>query len=291
MPGDPVLPPQGHDYPPRQAARLISDAARDAALAWSQPLPRATVLDVAWDLHRTFYYLGVTLQRLARPPQNPERAESVHTGGHEPGSHIYRAGSAIVTAGIALRGHEILKVVRHDIAVGPPARGDPQQRQTAITSALGLADATVSAYRIVDRTLTGTAADRDAAVAAFMTVLDSLDAAVGNLAVHVLSPYTAIITATRTRLEQACTQLREALVCSAVDFRHPGSGKQVLAMRERYPVLPHRSRPAQNASVSQAARLAGASFPADSVPQARAPGPTARNPRQPRQTGRLRRMT
>ena len=291
MPGDPALPPQGHDLPPRQAARLVSHAARDAALAWAQPLPAVTVLDVAWDFHRTFYYLGITLQRLFQLPQNPERGESVRTGLHEPGSHIYRAGSAIVTAGIALRDHEVLKIVRHHIAADLPARGDPQEGQTAITSALELADATASAYRMVDQTPSGTAADRDAAVAAFMTTLDSLDTAVKTLAIHVTGPNSAVFTATRTRLEQACLQLREALICSAVDFRQPGSGKQVMAMRERYPILPHRSQPAQNAPLSHAPWLARASFPPDSVPQAGAPGPTTREPSQPRQTGTPRRMT
>lgn len=291
MPGDPVLPPQGRDFPPRQAARLISCAARDAALAWAQPVAAATALDVAWDSHRTFYYLGLALQRLSRFQENPVPDGSARTGLHEPGSHIYRAGSAIVAAGIALRDHEALENVRQDIAVGLPVRGDPQDGQTAITSVLELADATASAYRMVDRTLAGTAAERDAAVGAFMSVLDNLDTAMENLAVHLTGPHSAILTATRTRLEQACSQLREALVCSAVDFRQPGSGQQVVAMRERYPVLPHRSQPTPTAQFSHAVRLARAGFPPSSVPQAGAPGATSRDPRQPRQTGTPRRMT
>ena len=173
---------QGSNFPLRQAARLISRAARDAALACAQPLPAGTALDVAWDFHRTFYYLGITLQRLSRFQQNLEPGGPAHTGLHEPGTHLYRAGSAIVTAGIALRDHEILRNVPHNMSAGPPVRGDPQDGQTAITSVLELADATASAYRMVDQTPSGTAADRDAAVSGFMDVLDSLDTAVENLA-------------------------------------------------------------------------------------------------------------
>jgi hypothetical protein len=239
---------------------------------------------VAWDFHRPFYYLGVTLQRLARFQQNLEPGGSAHTGLHEPGTHLHRAGGTIVNAGIALRDHEILRNVRHNMSAGPPVRGDPQDGQTAITSVLELADATASAYRLLDQTPSGTAADRDGIVSVFMNVLDSLDTAVENLALHAPGPHSAVFAATRTRLEQAYTQLREALVCSAVDFRQPGSGKQVLAIRERYPVLPHRSQPTPNTPFNDAARLARMSFPPNPVPQAQAPGPTAGDPRQPSQT-------
>jgi hypothetical protein len=274
-----------------EAARLISSAARDAALAWAQPLPEVTGLNVAWDLHRTFYYLGITLQRLSRFQQNPEPDGPAHTRLHEPGTHIYRAGSAIVNAGIALRDHEALQHVRHNIAAASAVGGDPQDDQAAITSVLELADATASAYRMLDGMPSGTTADRDAAVEAFMSVLDSLDTAVENLALRVPRPHSAIFTATRTRLEQACTQLREALVCSAVDFRQAGSGQQVVAVREGHPVLPHRSQPAPDAPFNHAATLAQASFPLGSVPQASAPRTTSPDLRQPRRTGRPRRMT
>ena len=291
MPDDAVLPSEGRDFPLLRAAHLISDAARDAALAWAQPLPTTTVLDVAWDLHRTFYYLGITLQRLARLPQNPEPGEPPHTGLKEPGGHIYGAGSAIVTAGLALRDNEVLQVVSHDVADGLTARSDPGEGQAAMASAQELADATTSAYRIVDRTSADTTTDRNTAIGAFMSVLDSLDTAAETLALQVSCPYSAIFTAARTLLEQACTQLQEAVVCSAIDFRQPDSGKQVVTVRQQYPVLPHRSRPGLNVQFSHAARLAYTSFPPDSVPQASAPRPTSRDPRQPRQADTSRRIT
>jgi hypothetical protein len=65
-------------------------------------------------------------------------------------------------------------------------------------------------------------------------------------------------------------------------------------MRGRYPVLPHRSRPAQDGPVSHAVRLAGDSFPPNSVleavvqpmPEAAPPGSAARaSPRLLRQHG------
>jgi hypothetical protein len=155
MLGDSSLPPQGRDFSSLQAAHMISDAARNAVVAWAEPLPTATVLDVAWDLHRTLYYLGITLHRLARLPQNPEPSEPPHTGLHEPGSHIHRAGSAIVIAGLALRDNGILQNVRHNVADRLPVRSNPREGQAAIASAQELTDATTSAYRIVDRTPTG----------------------------------------------------------------------------------------------------------------------------------------
>lgn len=48
--------------------------------------------------------------------------------------------------------------------------------------------------------------------------------------------------------------------CSAVDFRQPGSGRQVLATRERHPVLPHRGGPAGTLrSIARSSSLALAS--------------------------------
>lgn len=68
----------------------------------------------------------------------------------------------------------------------------------------------------------------DAAVGAFVLVADNLDMAVENLASRVPTPYSAWLAAAQTGLEQAYTHLREAVMCSAVDFRQPGNGKQVL---------------------------------------------------------------
>ena len=158
--------------------------------------------------------------------------------------------------------------VRRKIAWDLPVGGDPEKGSFAVTSALDLADAAAMAFRIVGTSPSGTATDRDAAVGAFMHVIDNLDTAVQCLAVPVSGRHSARLTAARAGLEQAYTHLREALICSAVDFRQPGGGKQVLAMRERYPILPHRSRPAQDVPVRDAARLAGASFPPNSVSEA-----------------------
>jgi len=288
VPGDPALPTRTWDFPPWQAARLVSGAAQDAARAWTQPLPVAAILDVTWDLHRTLGDLGISLWRLSRFQQ------AADPGGqpgplHEPGDHIYRAGSATVKGGMVLRDHEVLEHVRRNIARGLPAGGDPRTGQTAVTAALELADAAAMSFRIVGTSPSGTAMDRDGAVGAFMHVLDNLDAAVQNLAGQVPGSHSARLAAAQTGLEDAYTHLREALICSAVDFRQPGTGRQVLAMRERYPILPNRSRLPQNAPVNHAARLAGASFPPDSVieaiiqpaPRAAAPHPAARASRQP----------
>jgi hypothetical protein len=268
MPGDPSLPTGTWDFPPWQAARLVSGAAQDAARAWTQPVPAADILDVTWDLHRTLGDLGIALWRLSRFQQEAGPDGQPHTRLHEPGIHIYRAGSVIVNAGSGLRDREVLEHVRHKIAWDLPVGGDPVKGPAGITAALDLADAAAMAFRIVGTSPAGTATDRDAAVGAFMRVIDNLDTAVENLAVHVPGRHPARLAAAQAGLEQAYTQMREALICSAVDFRQPGSGKQVLAMRERYPILPHRARPAQNAPVNHAARLADASFPPNSVIEA-----------------------
>jgi hypothetical protein len=289
VPGDPVLPARAWDFPPRQAARLVSGAAQDAARAWTQPVPAAAILHVTWDLHQTFGDLGISLWRLSRFQQTAEPDGQPGIGLHEPGSHIYRAGSATMNAGRVLRDHEVLQHVRHGIARGLPVGGDPRKGQSAITAALELADAVAMSYRIVGTAPSGTAMDRDAAVGAFLRVLDNLDAAVQNLAAHVPGLHSARLAAAQAGLEQAYTHLREALICSAVDFRQPRSGKQVLAMRERYPVLPHRSRLPQDAPASHAARLANASFPPNSVIEAivqpaqesATPRPAVRASRQP----------
>ncbi len=265
MPGDPDLPAQAWDFPPWQAARLVSGAAQDAARAWAQPVPDTAILDVIWDLHRAFGDLGISLWRLSRFQDDAEPEAQPHDQQHRPGSHIYRAGGVTISAGTVLRDREVLLHVRRLIALGLPVGGDAGQGPPAIAAALELADAVAMAFRIVGRSPSGTAADRDAAVGAFMRAVDNLDAAVENLASRVPGPHSARLAAAQASLEQAYTHLREALICSAVDFRQPGSGKQVLAMRERYPVLPHRPRPAQDAPASHAARLAGASFPPNSV--------------------------
>ena len=117
--------------------------------------------------------------------------------------------------------------------------------------------------------------------------MDNLDTAVENRRLitcphsHSARPVTA-----QKGLEQTCTHQREALIYSAVDFRQPSSGTQVLAMREHYPVLPHRSRSAQDGPVNHAAGLAGTSFPPDTVleaviPHADAPRPATHDPRRP----------
>ncbi len=190
---------------------------------------------------------------LRRPRHQPVAAVTVperrRTSGAaaRTGSHFYRAGSAAISAGTVLRDREVLRHVRHSIALGLPAGGDAAQGPPAVAAALELEDAAAMAFRIVGRSPSGTAADRDAAVGAFMRVADNLDAAVETLASHVPGPHSARLAATQASLELACTHLREALICSAVDFRQPGSGKQALAMRERYPVLPHRGMAASRA--------------------------------------------
>ena len=169
------------DCPAWQAARLLSGAAQDAARAWILPVPGPDILDVTWDLRQTFCDLGAALWRLSR------FRDTAATGGlpparlDEPGSHIYRAGGAAERTGAFLRDREVLEHVRHCVARGLPPGGDPRKGPAAVTAALELADSAAMAYRIVGRSPSGTAAERDDIVGAFMRVTDNLDAAVRNL--------------------------------------------------------------------------------------------------------------
>jgi hypothetical protein len=210
MPGDPALPARDWDFPPWQAARLLSGAAQDAARAWTQPVPAADILDVTWDLQQTFRDLGIALRRLSRYRPEPEPDGQPRPILHEPATHISRAATVRANAAAALRDREVLEAVRRHIARGLPAGGDPGNGSAVFIAALGLADATAMAYRTVGRSPSGTVQDRDAAVGAFMHVTDNLDMAVQNLAGHVPGPRSGTLAAARAGLEEACTQLRQS---------------------------------------------------------------------------------
>jgi hypothetical protein len=293
MPADPALPVHQRDFPPWQAARLISGAARDAARAWAQPVTEQDILDLTWDLYNTFNGLCIALWRLARfrreaePGQEPHPRAAGHghiqagsaggftaitAGPHEPGTHIHRAGSAVGKAGEALRDSEVLAHVRRSIARDLPVGGDPENGSAAVVAARALADAAASSWRIMGWSPSDGWApsdliylpaqwipDRDAAVAAFMRGIDNLDTAVQNLAAQVPARHAARLTPAQAGFEQAYTLLREALICSVAGTGQPRSRERTQAMRDRYPVLPHRGQPARPGS--RAAQLAAASFP------------------------------
>ena len=195
MPGDPALPARDWDFPPWQAARLLSGAARDAARAWTQPVPAGDILDVTWDLQQTLRDLGIALRRLSRYRPETEPDGQPSTVLHEPATHISRAGSVTVNAAAVLRDREVLDAANRHIARGLPAGGDPENGSAVVIAALGLADAAAMAYRIVGRSPSGTVQDRNAAVGAFMRVIDNLDMAVRNLAGHVPSPRSGTLAA------------------------------------------------------------------------------------------------
>jgi hypothetical protein len=249
---------------------------------------------VTWDLQQALRDPGIALRRLSRYRPETEPDGQPRTVLHEPGTHISRAGNVLVNKGAVLRDREVLDAVRRHTARGLPAGGDPQNGSAVVIAALGLSDAAAMAYRIVGRSPSGTVKDRDAAVGAFMPSSRTWTWQCRTLGGHVPSPRSGTLTSARAGLEEAYTQLREALICSAVDFQQPRSGQQVRAMRERYPVLPHRSRPAQDGPVNHMVRLAAGSFPPNSLleaviqpmPRAAPPGSAARASHQmPRQPG------
>ena len=275
MPGDPALPVYQRDFPPWQAARLISGAARDAARAWAQPVTERDILDLTWDLYNTFNGLGIALWRLARfrreagPGQKPHPAPIMAPSGSgaqadsRPSpqartslAHISASQAARWGRPEALRDSEVVAHVRRSIARDLPVGGDPENGSAAVMAAQALADAAASSWRIMGWSPSDGWApsdliylpaqwipDRDAAVAAFMRGIDNLDTAVQNLAAQVPARHEARL-GHEAGLDQAYTLLREALICSAAGIG-PGSRERAQAMRDRYPVLPHRHPPAQ----------------------------------------------
>jgi hypothetical protein len=174
-------------------------------------------------------------------------------------------------AGESLRDSEVLAHVRRSIARDLPVGGDPENGSAAVVAAQALASAAASSWRIMGWSPSDGWApsdliylpapwipDRDAAVAAFMRGIDNLDTAVQNLAVQVPARHEARLGPAQAGLDQAYTLLREALICSAAGAG-PGSRERAQAMRDRYPVLPHRRPPAQ--ADGGAARLAAVGFP------------------------------
>ena len=72
MRGDDALPARTWDFAPWQAARLVSGTAQEAARTWARHVSQAAILDVTWDLHKTFRDFGIALQRLSQFRQEPE---------------------------------------------------------------------------------------------------------------------------------------------------------------------------------------------------------------------------
>jgi hypothetical protein len=176
MPADPDLLAQDWDFPPYQGARLVSGT--------------------LWRPSR--------FQHDAEPDTQPLNRQ------REPGSRIYSAGGTTISSDSGLRDREIVQHVRRTIAFALPADRHPGQDPSAIAAALEPADAVAMAYRIADRSSSGAAADRDAALIAFMSAVDNLDTTVETLASYVPALRSARPVMAQKGLEQTCTRQRDA---------------------------------------------------------------------------------
>jgi hypothetical protein len=264
---DPAVPEWVPDFPPVRSARTISVKAQDAARVWEQPVMPGEMLTISKDLGTALGNTGAALARLAmyHAAYQAPAAEWFrrYDDPDEPNIYIEAAARALDCAGrdmaFALPGH----ITRS---------GEPSS--PALSAGMRLAEATRAAYVIIERPA-GSAAGRDVAVSAFMAAAGTLDAAVANLAAHASAPMQALLARQRVRLEQARIALRESLAASAAGKDASGGLAAAQSMRERQPVLPHRSRPAPDAPGGDAATLATAGFPQP------APGPAGTATRQP----------
>ena len=255
---DPAV-PEWMPVPPLRSARIISAAAQDAARAWEQPVTPGELLTVSKDLGSALGNTGGALSRLSvydAAYQAPaDKRFRRYDDPDEPNIYIECAARALECAGrdmaLALSDH----ITR---------RGQPYS--PALSAGARLAEATRAAYIIIERP-SGSAAGRDVAVSAFMAAAVALDTAAENLAAHASAPMSAILARQRVRLEQAHIALRESLAASAAGNDVSGSLAAAQSMRERHPVLSHRSRPAPDAPGGDATTLAIAGFPQP------APGP------------------
>ena len=243
---DPAV-PEWMPVPPLRSARIISAAAQDAARAWEQPVTPGELLTVSKDLGSALGNTGGALSRL-----------SVYDAAYQaPADKRFR---------------------RYDdpdepnIYIECAARDQPYS--PALSAGARLAEATRAAYIIIERP-SGSAAGRDVAVSAFMAAAVALDTAAENLAAHASAPMSAILARQRVRLEQAHIALRESLTASAAGKDVSCSLAAAQSMRERHPVLSHRSRPAPDAPGGDATTLAIAGFPQPAL------GPAGAATRQP----------
>ena len=255
---DPAV-PEWMPVPPLRSARIISAAAQGAARAWEQPVTPGELLTVSKDLGSALGNTGGALSRLSvydAAYQAPaDKRFRRYDDPDEPNIYIECAARALECAGrdmaLALSDH----ITR---------RGQPYS--PALSAGARLAEATRAAYIIIERP-SGSAAGRDVAVSAFMAAAVALDTAAENLAAHASAPMSTILARQRVRLEQAHIALRESLAASAAGKDVSGSLAAAQSMRERHPVLSHRSRPAPDAPGGDATTLAAAGFPQP------APGP------------------
>lgn len=224
------------DVPAVRGARLISAAAEGVLRAWAEPLPAAEAATVTAHLQIAFVELSGALGQLAQyRPVHPPGTRPYNP--REPGIHISSAAKAISCINRDLR----------ETGSNQPDPGHSHRDSRAVKAARSLTDATYAAFTVTGPP-SGSAAARDAAVSAYLHALDTIDAAIETLAAHTPRPLPAILSRQRIRLEHACISLREALVCSAIDQHEPASLTIAHSIRERNPVLPHRSRPASSTS-------------------------------------------
>jgi hypothetical protein len=224
------------DFPAVRVARLISGAAEAAAEAWAQPLSATEAVTLTAYLQLALVELSGVLSQLAQYRSAAPPGSRLYNP-HEPGIYIGSAAKAISCISRDLR----------DAGSDQPGKRPGHRDSRATTAARSLTDATYVAFTAIGQP-SGSVAARDAAVSAFMHALDTIDAAIEALTAHTPSPLPAIFSRQRIRLEHAFISLREALVSSAIGQHEPASLAIAHRLRERHPILPHRSQPARSSS-------------------------------------------
>ena len=250
---DPAVPEWVPDFPPVCSARIISVKAQDAARAWEQPVTPGELLTISKDPGSALGNTGGALSRLSAyhaAYQAPaDKRFRLHDDPDEPNIIIECATRALECAG-----RDMTFALSDHITRGS------QPYSPALAAGEQLADAMRTAYVFI-KGPSGSAPGRDVAVSAFMAAASNLDAAVENLAAHAAAPMSAILARQRVRLGQAPITLRESLAASAAGKDASGGLAAAQSMRERHPILSHRSRPAPDPHGRGATTLATTAFP------------------------------
>jgi hypothetical protein len=237
-------------------ARLIAEAARNAAAAWEQARSPAAITVAASLLAPAVQNLSAAVRNLAG------YTVSGHSGS-QPGLTADTVNQHLIESAESIRG------AWGQLQGIPPAAAASRPADAAHA----LQDATAAAVTAW-REPAGTAAARNRTVVELMAAVDAMAIAAGNLGKHAAGPLATQLKTTRFALDLAYGFLDDALECAAGNHS-PGTCVNVFSLLSGPATAPLQATTPPLASSTGAASLAGTSFPqpvADTIATPEAPG-------------------